>query len=417
MTSLWQEFSDRGFIYQCSSQERFEELTQQPGQVAYCGFDCTASSFHVGNLAIIMLLRKWQQAGHKPIIVLGGGTTLIGDPSGKDKTRQVLSCEAIEANKQSLKRIFSILLDFDTNKSHCAIVLDNNEWLSQLNLLPFLRDVGPHLTLNRLLTFDSIKSRLQREQPLSYLEFNYMMMQAYDFFHLYGQHQVMFQFGGSDQWGNMISGLDLIRKKSQAQVCVMTIPLMVTKDGKKMGKSEQGAIWLDSNQLADFDYWQFWRNCHDDDVKKFLMIYTDLSHSKIQSLAQEHAHNPNALKEILANEATALVRGPQASQSSAQAASELFKGDIEVSKHENLPKITLSQDYDLAEHIVDLLVKKQVFISKSACRKMILQGGVKVDGSKLEDITLTLSDLSNFKESGQCLLSVGKKKHYLIQRL
>lgn len=416
MSSLYKALETSGLVYQCSSQERFDELTQQPGQIAYAGFDCTADSFHVGNLALIMLMRKWQKSGHKPVILLGGGTTLVGDPSGKDKVRQMLTRETIENNKKSLRKIFEKFLDFDTESANAAVIVDNHDWLKDIDFLSFLREIGPHFTLNRLLTFDSIKSRLDREQPLSYLEFNYMILQAYDFYSLYKNHQVLFQFGGSDQWGNMISGLELIRKVSQEQGCVLTIPLLTTADGKKMGKSENGAIWLNADKLSDFDYWQFWRNCHDDDIERFLKIYTDLSMELIDDLVLKHKDNPNPLKEILANEATALLRGQEASEKSAQAAKELFKTGLSGGI-ENLPKLSVTDTSFDTEALIDFLVSADVFVSKGACRKMIAQGGVKIDSEKVTDSQLLLKDILKLSAEGKCLLSIGKKKHYLLQRI
>lgn len=411
--SLYHQLEQQGLLYQCSSQQVFEKYTQTPGQVAYCGFDCTADSFHVGNLAVMMLLRKWQQAGHKPVILLGGGTTLIGDPSGKDKTRQLLNAQTIESNKASLRKTFEKLLDFNPENPNAAVIVDNAHWLGHLKMLEFMRDIGPHLTVNRLMTFDSIKSRLEREQPLTYLEFNYMLMQAYDFYYLSENENVSFQFGGSDQWGNMICGMELTRKITGKQNVVFTIPLLTTADGKKMGKTESGAIWLNEDKYPDFDYWQFWRNCHDDDVVRFLHIYTDLSVDAIENLSQEHKDNPNPLKEILANQATGLIRSEQSAEQCAKAAKALFSSQKSPVISEDLTSFEVTQD-DKGSFLVDFLVAHQLFSSKSACRKMIEQGAVKIDGVKLTNTHLTLADLSSLEAQTQCLLSIGKKKHYRL---
>ena len=414
MSEVLKVFKKSGFFYQCSSEERFEELTRSDSQVAYAGFDCTADSFHVGNLALIMLMRKWQQMGHKPVILLGGGTTLIGDPSGKDKSRKMLTTQMIEHNKEKLTETFKKFLDFSPESTNAATIVDNAQWLKSLNLLDILREVGTYFTLNRLLTFESIKSRLDREQPLTYLEFNYMILQAYDFYALNKSHGINFQFGGSDQWGNMISGMELIRKKTEEQTCVMTIPLLTTADGKKMGKSESGAIWLNADKMSDFDYWQFWRNCHDDDVVRFLKIYTDMSLDEIDSLAQKHSDNPNPLKEILANEATALLRGREASDKARNAALSLFK-DSHKDAEENLPQVPLSIDEYKNSLLIDFLVQKELFPSKGSCRKFIVQGGLRVDFEKETNPQRPLSDIRALEENGKFVLSLGKKKHLLVK--
>jgi tyrosyl-tRNA synthetase len=361
-----------------------------------------------------MMLRKWQQKGHRPIILLGGGTTLIGDPSGKDKTRKMLSQEDIEKNKQSLTSTFEKFLSFEKNDSAHALLIDNTSWLKPLNFLDFLREVGPHLTLNRLLTFDSIKSRLDREQPLTYLEFNYMMLQAYDFYYLNREHEVFLQFGGSDQWGNMISGHELIRKKTGHTSCVFTLPLLTTADGKKMGKSEEGAIWLNEDLLSSYDYWQFWRNCDDRDTERFLKIYTDLSLEQIDDLKKKHHSEPNALKEILANEATSLLHGKEAARTALKASKALFSQG-QSAAFEDLPHFFVTKEQLEKDNLVDILVLFELFLSKGACRKMIDQGGLKVDGEKVSDKNILLSSLKKLAIGEPSLISVGKKKHYYLK--
>ncbi|MDB4065697.1 tyrosine--tRNA ligase, partial [Candidatus Pelagibacter sp.] len=320
MNKFLKEFKDRGFFYQCTNEEELSSLMDKEKIKAYIGFDCTAESLHVGSLLQIMCLRLLQKNGHRPIVLLGGGTTRIGDPSGKDKTRKILSEEEIEKNIKNIKNILKKFLDND-NPETKPIFVNNYTWLKDLNYISFLRDIGKHFTINRMLTFDSVKLRLDREQSLSYMEFNYMILQAYDFLELSKKENCVLQIGGSDQWGNIVNGVELIKRYSNKQSYGLTTPLITLATGAKMGKSENGAIWLDEKFLSAYEYWQFWRNTDDRDVVKFLKNFTDI---EIDDIKKAENNNINDLKILLANETTAMLHGEDAAKNSEQAAKEAF---------------------------------------------------------------------------------------------
>ena len=330
------EFQKRGYFNQCTDESSLSELMSKGKIKAYIGFDCTAPSLHVGSLMQIMCLRLLQKYGHQPIILLGGGTTLIGDPSGKDETRKILNKKEIQKNIKSIENVFKIFLKTKNSKTK-PIFVNNYSWLNKLNYISFLRDIGKHFTVNKMLTFDSVKLRLQREQSLSYMEFNYMMLQAYDFYELNKKHKCFLQIGGSDQWGNIINGTDLIKRKNQKQAYGLTTPLITTSSGSKMGKTEKGAVWLNEKMLSPYDYWQFWRNTDDKDVIKFLKLFTDLHLEKIDNLTK-NTQDINKLKILLANEATSMLHGLKAAKDSETTAQKTF-GDKSIGKKLPIVKV------------------------------------------------------------------------------
>lgn len=405
--NLLEELKLRGFIYQESDSAGMQELMSTGPQFAYVGFDCTADSLHVGSLMPIMLMRRWQQAGHRPIILLGGATTLIGDPTGKDQSRQLLTPEQIKINKESLKTIFEKFIDFN-DPDHGAIIVDNYDWWKDVSYLDILRDVGSLVTVNRMLTFETVQRRLEREQPLTFLEFNYMILQGYDFVHLIRTHQCRFQFGGSDQWGNMISGLELARKMGLPSAFVMTTPLLTTASGAKMGKTEQGAVWLNNERLSDYDYWQFWRNCDDRDVERFLKLFTDLSLETIADVINDSSEDAlNQAKVLLANEQTTMCRGSHAQKVCyAQAQAIFAKGeDFDPAM---LPKLSLISEQCL---LADFLVQEQLAPSKGNAKTLIRQGAVKLNH---ESVTDEFKLIERAQLGSGLVLSVGKKRHFLI---
>ncbi|WP_440930989.1 tyrosine--tRNA ligase, partial [Candidatus Pelagibacter sp.] len=337
MNKFLKEFKDRGFYYQCTNDEELSNLLDTKKIKAYIGFDCTAESLHVGSLLQIMCLRLLQKHGHQPIVLIGGGTTRIGDPSGKDKTRKILNEDEINKNIKNIEKILTNFLDNDSDTTK-PIFVNNYDWLKELNYISFLRDVGKHFTINKMLTFDSVKLRLEREQSLSYMEFNYMILQAYDFLELNKKKECVLQIGGSDQWGNIVNGVELIKRYSGNQAYGLTTPLITLASGAKMGKTETGAIWLDKNYLSPYDYWQFWRNTDDRDVIKFLKIFTDLEIEEIESIKE---NNINDLKKLLANKATEMLHGSDESIKSEKIAREAFSGDTDSS---NLPSINLDKN-------------------------------------------------------------------------
>ena len=307
-----QEFRDRGYLHQCTDLVKLDQICNKKSISAYIGFDCTAKSLHVGSLLQIMILKLMQKYGHQPIVLLGGGTTMIGDPSGKDATRKILNENQIRNNIKSIKKVFNKILD-SSDKETSPIFVDNANWLNKLNYIQFLRDVGSHFTLNKMLTFESVKLRLDREQSLSYMEFNYMILQAYDFYQLFKNNNCVLQIGGSDQWGNIINGVDLIRRKLNKEVYGLTSPLITLASGAKMGKTEKGAVWLNEDQFSSYDYWQFWRNVDDRDVKKFLNYFTEIDTDELNNIFKKEK-NINNLKILLANEATKILHGKEASK-------------------------------------------------------------------------------------------------------
>lgn len=409
------ESIERGFLFQASQLQGLDEVMQQGVVIGYIGFDATASSLHVGNLLQIMWLRLLQRTGHKPIVVMGDGTTRVGDPSGKDTQRTLLSPERIEANIQSIQKVFAKYLTFGHGSTD-AMLVRNGNWLNDLNYLDFLSTHGRHFSVNRMLSFDSVKLRLDREQPLSFLEFNYMVLQAYDFLELFKRHGCLLQFGGSDQWGNIINGIELIRRTQQKEAFGLTAPLITTADGKKMGKTAQGALWLNEDMLSPYEYWQFWRNVDDADVGRFLRLYTDLPLGHIQALEALQGADINQAKIVLANEATRLCHGEEALRMIQQTTLGLFeKGQQSWEKmQETLPQHTLtinklSQGYG----IIDALVDVQLASSKGEARRLVRGGGCRLNDQLILDESAMIN-ASSFNEQGFLKLTVGKKRHGLL---
>jgi tyrosyl-tRNA synthetase len=389
----------RGYIHQVTDPEGLDTLARQQIVPGYIGFDATAPSLHVGNLVSIMLLRRLQQAGHRPIVVMGGGTTKIGDPSGKDESRKLLSEETIAANIASIRRSFERFLTFGDGPSD-AIMVNNADWLDALNYIPFLRDVGPHFTINRMLTFDSVRLRLDREQPLTFLEFNYMILQAYDFLELSRRVGCRLQLGGSDQWGNIVNGIELTRRIDGTQLYGVTTPLITTADGAKMGKTAAGAVWLNGAMLSPYDYWQFWRNTQDGDVGKFLRLFTDLPLDEVDRLATLDGSEINVAKKILADEATGLAHGSEAAEAAAETARRTFE---EGASGDALPTLKVAGKIGL----VDALVGLGLVASKNEARRLIAQGGARVDGAPAKEDT-------PIAVACEVRISAGKKKHGLL---
>ena len=388
----------RGYIHQITDAAALDGAAGKGAITAYVGFDCTAPSLHIGNLISIMMLRHLQQSGHKPIVLMGGGTTKIGDPSGKDEARQLLGDEQINANLASIKRIFERFLRFGDGPTD-AVMVNNDDWLSRLQLVPFLRDYGRHFSINRMLTFDSVRLRLEREQPLSFIEFNYMIFQAYDYLELNRRFGCTLQMGGSDQWGNIVNGTDLIRRVDAKDAFGLTTPLITRADGAKMGKTAKGAVWLHEDQLPHFDYWQFWRNTHDADVGKFLRLFTDLPLDEIARLEALEGAEINTAKEVLATEATALCRGREAAEAAAETAHTTF---AEGGAGEDLPQFAVSGPVS----IVDALIGLGFAASKNEARKLVAQGGARIDGEAVGSDTALVAP-------GQ-KVSAGKKRHGLV---
>ena len=403
------ELQARGYLNQCTDLSNLDDICNKKSITGYIGFDCTASSLHVGSLLQIMILKLMQKYGHRPIVLLGGGTTLIGDPSGKDSTRKILDEKEIKNNIQSIKKVFNKILD-TTNKNTAPLFVDNSEWLTKLNYIQFLRDIGSNFTINKMLTFDSVKLRLEREQSLSYMEFNYMILQAYDFYQLFKTKNCILQIGGSDQWGNIVSGIDLIRRMLQKDSFGLTSPLITLASGAKMGKTEQGAIWLNEDLYSAYEYWQFWRNTDDRDVKRFLNFFTDIKTEKITQLIKEEK-NINNLKIILANEATRILHGQTASNKAEQSARETFElGGL----GSDLPEIKVKiSELNKGINLLDFLSKNKIMSSKSEARRAIANKGLKINKIVVVDENKILQK-TDFK--GKALkVSYGKKKHYLIK--
>ena len=403
------DISDRGFMHQCTDLDALDELCKTKSIAAYIGFDCTADSLHVGSLTQIMMLRKLQKCGHKPIVLMGGGTTKIGDPSGKDSARPLLSNEDINSNLKSIKSIFEKYLCFG-NKQTDAIMIDNSDWLDKLDLIPFLRDYGKHFSINRLLGMESVKLRLEREQPLSFLEFNYAILQAYDFLELNRKFNCQLQMGGSDQWGNIVTGIDLTRRIQKLEVYGLTSPLITTSSGAKMGKTASGAVWLNEGKLSSWEFWQFWRNTEDKDVIKFLKLFTELPLNEIAKLGELKGAKINDAKIVLANEVTKLCHGEKASIQAFNTATDTFeKGKL----GDKLPKynITLSEDNNIS--FIDALCKSELCKSKGEARRLIKGGGARInDVSYLEENYLI--NKNHFDKSGSIKISSGKKNHAVL---
>ena len=406
-SSFISEFKEREYFNQCTNLEELEKLMNTNKISAYIGFDCTAQSLHVGSLLQIMCLRMLQKYGHKPIVLLGGGTTMIGDPSGKEETRKILTESDIKKNINNIKKVFSIFLDNKNTKTK-PIFVNNIKWLGKLNYIKFLREIGKHFTINKMLSFDSVKLRLEREQSLSYMEFNYMILQAYDFLELNKKNNCVVQIGGSDQWGNIVNGVELIKRYSSKQVYGLTTPLITLASGAKMGKTEKGAIWLDKKLLSPYDYWQFWRNTDDRDVIKFLKMFTDKKISEIEEIKNKDI---NELKIILANEATTMLHGKIAAVKAAETAKKTFTSG---SFGDDLPVVKIKREkFESGLNIVDLVVESKLLNSKSEVRRMIKNLGIKVNNKTIESdkITVLLSEFNN----SVLKLSQGKKKHILIK--
>ena len=403
------DISDRGYMHQCTDIDALDKLCKSQSMAAYIGFDCTAASLHVGSLTQIMMLRKLQKCGHKPIVLMGGGTTKIGDPSGKDSARPLLSNEDINSNLKSIKSIFEKYLYFG-NKQTDAIMIDNSDWLDKLDLIPFLRDYGKHFSINRLLGMESVKLRLEREQPLSFLEFNYAILQAYDFLELNRKFNCQLQMGGSDQWGNIVTGIDLTRRIQKLEVYGLTSPLITTSSGAKMGKTASGAVWLNEGKLSSWEFWQFWRNTEDKDVIKFLKLFTELPLNEIAKLGELKGAKINDAKIVLANEVTKLCHGEKASIQAFNTATDTFeKGKL----GDKLPKynITLSKDNNVS--LIDALCKSELCKSKGEARRLIKGGGARInDVSYLEENYLI--NRNHFDKSGSIKISSGKKNHAVL---
>jgi len=403
------EMQSRGYLNQCTDLDKLDKITNKKSISAYIGFDCTASSLHVGSLLQIMILKLLQKHGHRPIVLLGGGTTLIGDPSGKDSTRKILDQIEIKNNIENIKKVFNKILDTSNNDTK-PIFVNNYEWLSKLNYIQFLRDVGSHFTINKMLTFDSVKLRLEREQSLSYMEFNYMILQAYDFYQLYKTNDCVLQIGGSDQWGNIVNGVDLIRRKLQKESFGLTSPLITLASGAKMGKTEKGAIWLNEDLFSSYEYWQFWRNTDDLDVKRFLNFFTEIDVNEINSICEKE-NNINNLKIILANEATKILHGEDASKKAALTAKETFEGS---GLGLGLPEIKIKSDkINKGIHLLDFLTLNNIFSSKSDARRAIANNGLKINNVVVVDEKRKL--MINDFQKDILKISYGKKKHYIIK--
>jgi tyrosyl-tRNA synthetase len=406
-----QELAARGYIHQATDEAGLDLLARSERVTGYIGFDCTAPSLHVGNLLGIMMLRKLQQTGHRPIVLIGGGTTKVGDPSGKDEARKLLSDTEIAANIAGIEQVFKKLLSF-SHGANDALMINNADWLDGLNYIDFLRDYGRHFSVNRMLTYDSVKLRLEREQPLSFIEFNYMVLQAYDFVELYRRQGCRLQLGGSDQWGNICSGIELGRRTDAAELFGLTSPLLTTSSGAKMGKTASGAVWLSADMVSPYDYWQFWRNSEDDDVERFLKLFTELPLKEIAKLAALRGAELNEAKKILATEATALVHGRDAADRAAETARATFEqGEIAVS----LPTIEVSRaELEEGWGVLTASAHAGFVASTGEARRQIKSGGIKINDVAVTDEKrkLTLADLT---PEGVIKLSLGKKRHVLIR--
>lgn len=399
-SDLLRTLADRGYIHQITDADALDKLASDAIVPGYVGFDATAPSLHVGNLVSVMLLRRLQQAGHKPIVLLGGGTTKVGDPSGKDEVRKMLDTDGINGNIASIRRIFERFLTFGDGPTD-AIMVNNADWLDKLGYIELLRDVGRHFTINRMLTFDSVKLRLDREQPLTFLEFNYMILQAYDFMELSRRTGCRLQMGGSDQWGNIINGIELSRRVDSAELYGVTTPLITRSDGQKMGKSVSGAVWLHEDQLSHYDYWQFWRNTDDRDVGRFMRLFTDLPLAEIARYEALEGSEINSAKIALANAATELCRGKAAAEAAAETARKTFE---EGAAGTDLPRLTVNGSID----ILDALVELGFVASRGEGKRKLAEGAVKAD-----DVVITAADMS-IAVRGEVKISLGKKRHGLL---
>jgi tyrosyl-tRNA synthetase len=402
---------ERGFVHQCSDLPGLDEKARSGSLTAYIGYDCTAPSLHVGNLVSIMMLHWLQETGGKPVALMGGGTTMVGDPSGKDESRKLLTVEAIEANKTSIRKAFSHFIHFGGGK-HDAIMPDNADWLAKLNYIDFLREVGRHFSVNRMLAMDSVKLRLEREHELSFLEFNYMCLQAYDFTELYKRYGVTLQMGGSDQWGNIVTGIDLGRRMGLEQFYALTSPLITAASGAKMGKTAAGAVWLDATMLSPYDYWQFWRNADDSDVGRFLRLFTLLPMDEIRKLENLPGAEINEAKKILADEASALLHGREAADAAATTARKTFE---EGALAESLPTVEApGAEFDTGLGVLTAFVRAGLVASTGEARRQIRGGGLRVNDAVLTD-EKALITREALQAGGVVKLSLGRKKHVLLR--
>ena len=402
-STLLRSLDERGFIHQATDAAALDALALTTIIPAYIGFDATAPSLHVGSLVQIMMLRRLQQAGHKPVVLMGGGTTKVGDPSGKDATRKLLTSDDIAANIAGIKGVFERFLTFGDGPTD-AVLVDNADWLDKLNYVEFLRDVGRHFTINRMLTFDSVKLRLDREQPLTFLEFNYMILQAYDFAELARRSGVRLQMGGSDQWGNIVNGIELTRRMDGTEVYGLTTPLLTTADGAKMGKTAAGAVWLNEDQLPAYDFWQYWRNADDRDVGRFLRLFTDLPLGEIARLEALDGSGINAAKVALANAVTTLVRGAEAAKTAEATAAATFAGG---GMGESLPVLDCA---DAQIGLIDALVGLRFAASRGDAKRLISGGGARVDGEAVADEAFRI-----MLDTAEVRVSAGKKKHGIVR--
>jgi tyrosyl-tRNA synthetase len=401
----------RGFLHQASDREGLEAKLKQGAQSAYIGFDATASSLHVGNLMGIMMLYWWQQCGNKPYTLMGGGTTKVGDPSGKTDMRKMLDDDGINANINSIKRVFSKFLKYGDGPSD-AVMVNNDDWLQGIDYLGFLRDYGRHFSINRMLTFDSVKLRLEREQPLTFLEFNYMILQAYDYVELHRRYGISLQMGGSDQWGNIINGVELGRRVDGLELFGVTCPLITTSSGAKMGKSAQGAMWLNADMLSPYDYWQFWRNTEDADVGRFLKFYTVMPLDEIAKLEALGGAEINEAKKVLAYEATKLCHGVEAADAAAETAKATFEaGGV----GDDLPSVDVPEaELQAGISVVELMRRTGLVESNGEGRRLVQGGGARINDQPVNDVAATAS-LNDITQDGYIKLSAGKKKHALIR--
>jgi tyrosyl-tRNA synthetase len=411
MTGLKSDFlrtlAERGYIHQQTDAAGLDQRAQGGIVTAYIGFDATADSLHVGSLVQIMLLRRLQQTGHRPIVLMGGGTTKVGDPSGRDETRQVLTDQQINANIAGIREIFGHFLRFDASPTG-AVMANNDDWLSSLKYIPFLRDIGRHFSINRMLTMDSVKLRLEREQPLTFLEFNYMILQGYDFVELNKRYGCTLQMGGSDQWGNILQGVELGRRVRETELFGLTSPLVTTSSGAKMGKTASGAVWLSAKRLPAYDFWQHWRNTEDGDVGRFLRMFTDLPLAEIARLEQLQGAEINEAKKILATEITRLCHGDAAAREASDTAAKAFAGTAA----EGLKSMTLVAGARLL--VLEAVVALDMAASKSEARRLIEQGGVKLNDRPVRSAAATITS-ADLDEQGLARLTVGKKRHGLIK--
>lgn len=409
-SDLIQTLTARGFLHQCTDIEKLDEIASTAMITAYNGFDATADSLHVGHLLPIMMMRWMQKSGHRPIALIGGGTTKVGDPSGKDETRKILDDKTINENINAIQATFEQFLDFGEGDNG-AILVNNADWLDSLQYIPFLRDVGPHFTINRMLTMDSVKLRLDREQPLTFLEFNYMILQSYDFVELFNRHGCTLQTGGSDQWGNIVNGVDLGRRMANAELFGLTCPLITTSSGAKMGKTASGAVWLSAEKLSPYDYYQYWRNTEDPDVGRFLRFFTDVGLEEIQRLESLQGEEINDAKKVLAFEATATLHGESAAQSAQDTAQQTFEAG---GAGAGLPEFPVSEDkISQGLTLIDALRQSELCSSNGEARRLVKGGGAKLNGNAVTDENYPISP-ADFVD-GQIKVSAGKKRHAILK--